>query len=422
MTVELHLGRPIVDTRTWPDVAKVPRGLRAATAAPVAMTLLRRAAERAHVSVDIASDPTRQAGEPAMLIADPDSFARRVGTCGLVGLGESYMAGEWDSPDLVGVLSRLAGVISTAVPAPLQRLRSLHLAPVPADDDPRTSRTACTNVARHYDLSNEFFAGFLDETMTYSAALFDDPTVASWGDLVGGQRRKIDRLLDQAGVGPGTRLLEVGTGWGELAVRAAARGARVHSITLSREQLHVARERVAAAGLADDVDVTLTDYREVTGEYDAVVSVEMIEAVGYDHWATYFQSLRQLLRPGGRVALQAITMPHDRMLASRNTHTWIQKYIFPGGLLPSTEAVVAHAWVAGLQVTERLGFAAHYARTLQLWRQRFDTVGVATLPPGADQVFTRMWHFYLAYAEAGFRSGYLDVEQFTFRADDMARR
>lgn len=422
MTVELHLGRPIVDTHTWPDIAAVPHGLRARTAAPITMALLRRAAARAEVSIEIASGATEHNGRPEMLIADPEGFARRVGTYGLIGLGESYMAGEWDSPDLVGVLTRLARVLATAVPAPLQRLRALHLASIPDDDDPRSTRRARGNVARHYDLSNEFFAGFLDETMTYSAALFDDPVVANWDDLVGAQRRKIDRLLDQAGVGPGTRLLEIGTGWGELAVRAAARGARVRSITLSREQVHLARQRVAAAGLTDEVDVTLTDYREVTGEYDAVVSVEMIEAVGYDHWPTYFQTLRRLLRPGGRVALQAITMPHDRMLASRNTHTWIQKYIFPGGLLPSTETVVAHAWVAGLRVTERLGFAAHYARTLHLWRQRFDTVGVATRPPGADEVFIRMWHFYLAYSEAGFRSGYLDVEQFTFCADDAEQR
>ncbi|NMO01956.1 methyltransferase domain-containing protein [Gordonia sp. TBRC 11910] len=415
MTLELHLRRPVVDDHVWPDIATVPRSLRARAAAPLTMALLRRAAERAHVRVEIATDVAGQIDGPVMLIADPEAFARRVGSCGLIGLGESYMAGEWDSPDLVGVLTRLAGVISTAVPAPLQRLRSIHLPPVPDVDDPRTSHAARSNIARHYDLSNEFFAGFLDDTMTYSAALFDDPDTAGWNDLASAQAAKIDRLLDRAGVGHGTRLLEIGTGWGELAIRAAARGARVHSVTLSGEQLHAARARVAAAGLTDSVDITLTDYRDITGRYDAAVSVEMIEAVGYAHWPTYFGRLAELVRPGGQIALQAITMPHDRMLASRNTYTWIQKYIFPGGLLPSTEAVLAHAWVAGLHVTDRMSLAPHYAATLRLWRRRFGTVGAAALPPGADDVFIRMWNFYLAYSEAGFRSAYLDVEQFAFR-------
>ena len=195
------------------------------------------------------------------------------------------------------------------------------------------------NIAEHYDLSNDLFAEFLDETMTYSSALFDT-LPASSADLPSAQRRKIDRLLDTARVGPGSRVLEIGTGWGELCLRAAARGAHVRSITLSAEQQRLARQRVAAAGLSDRVDIDLCDYRDVDGRYDAVLSVEMIEAVGYRFWPTYFQTLDRLVMPGGRVAIQAITMPHDRMLATRNTYTWIQKYIFPGGLLPSTEAII----------------------------------------------------------------------------------
>ncbi|MFW0791962.1 class I SAM-dependent methyltransferase [Gordonia sp. CPCC 205333] len=417
MTMEFHLRPPVVDTRSWPDVASVPAGVRARVAAPITLSLLRRAADRAGICVEIASGTPSHIDAPTMMIADPDAFARRVGTNGLIGLGESYMAGEWDSPDLVDVLTRLAGIIATSVPRWLQRLRALHLTSPPASDDPAKTNSR-NNIARHYDLSNEFFAGFLDETMTYSAALFHDPDAARWDSLAQAQRQKIDRLLDQAGVTRGTRLLEIGTGWGELAVRAAARGARVHSVTLSSEQLEAARAKVNAAGLADRVDITLTDYRDLTGKYDAVVSVEMIEAVGYAYWPTYFATLRSLVTPGGRIALQAITMPHDRMLASRNTHTWIQKYIFPGGLLPSTQAVVDNAAAVGLRVTDRLSMAPHYAQTLKLWRHRFDTVGVASLPPGGDDVFVRMWHFYLTYSEAGFRSNYLDVEQFTFSVDD----
>jgi cyclopropane-fatty-acyl-phospholipid synthase len=273
---------------------------------------------------------------------------------------------------------------------------------------------ARTNVAEHYDLSNDLFAQFLDETMTYSSALFDT-SQPTWADLADGQRRKVDRLLDSARVGPGSRVLEIGTGWGELCIRAAARGAEVHSITLSAEQQRLAQRRVAEAGLSDRVRIELKDYREVDGRYDAVVSVEMIEAVGYPFWPTYFQALDRLVSPGGRVAIQAITMPHARMLASRNTYTWIQKYIFPGGLIPSVEALVG--------VTERqtrlrtvgmLSLRPHYAETLRLWRERFTDHREAVSALGFDETFHRMWELYLAYSEAGFRSGYLDVYQWTF--------
>ncbi len=242
------------------------------------------------------------------------------------------------------------------MPAPLQRLRAFYVARAP-----RTERNTATNtrdnIARHYDLSNDLFATFLDETLSYSSALFDGdrrpgvavagetveqslPTQpAEWSALAAGQARKIERMLDQAGVTSGSRVLEIGTGWGELAIRAAARGATVLTVTLSSEQQALARERIAAAGFADVVDVELLDYRAVQGEFDAVVSVEMIEAVGHEYWKEYFQTIDRVLAPGGKVAIQAITMPHDRMLATRYTYTWITKYIFPGGFLPSTEAI-----------------------------------------------------------------------------------
>ena len=210
----------------------------------------------------------------------------------------------------------------------------------------------------------------------------------------------------------GTRLLEIGTGWGGLAIRAAARGASVTTVTISVEQALLARERIARAGYADRVDVRLQDYRQVTGEYDAVVSVEMVEAVGWNHWPAYFAALDRLLAPGGKVALQAITMPHDRMLATRDTYTWIVKYIFPGGHLPSVQAVHEQVAATSLRITDELRMGSHYAETLRQWRRTFLDRAPEVAELGFDEVFRRMWSLYLAYSEAGFASGYLDVVQF----------
>jgi cyclopropane-fatty-acyl-phospholipid synthase len=404
------------DSDRWPTATRVPRGPFSAAAGELAHTFLRRAAARLPIrlqypdgSVIGAADPTL----PTMVVHRPDALVRRVGRYGLIGFGESYMAGEWHSNDLAGLLTAFATSVADLIPPALQRLRPLAVVRHPRSmhNSPTQART---NVAEHYDLSNDLFARFLDETMTYSSALFDT-SQPTWADLADGQRRKVDRLLDSARVGPGSRVLEIGTGWGELCIRAASRGAEVHSITLSAEQQRLAQRRVAEAGLSDRVRIELKDYREVDGRYDAVLSVEMIEAVGYPFWPTYFQALDRLVCPGGRVAIQAITMPHDRMLASRNTYTWIQKYIFPGGLIPSVEALVG--------VTERhtrlrtvgmLSLRPHYAETLRLWRERFTDHREAVSALGFDETFHRMWELYLAYSEAGFRSGYLDVYQWTF--------
>jgi cyclopropane-fatty-acyl-phospholipid synthase len=398
-----------------PDLMAPPDCSRTRTA--ITRVLLRRALERLPLRVRFADGTQVGAGGPVVEIHDPAAFHRRIGAQGLIGFGESYMAGEWDAPDLVAALTVLAGNAAHLIPAPLQRLRGLW-APRRPDGQRNTPTGARDNISSHYDLSNDLFALFLDDTLSYSAALFRG-FPATWSVLAAAQHRKIDRLLDLAEVGPGTRLLEIGTGWGELAVRAAERGARVTSLTLSREQRDLARERVRAAGVEERVTIELCDYREATGTYDAVVSVEMIEAVGEEFWPVYFATLDARLVPGGRVALQAITMPHDRMLASRSTFTWIQKYIFPGGLLPSVEAVeeVARAHT-GLRTTRRDGFGAHYAETLRLWRERFTerTDEVAEL--GFDETFRRMWTFYLAYSEAGFRSGYLDVQQYLFTKEE----
>ena len=264
------------------------------------------------------------------------------------------------------------------------------------------------NAAAHYDLSNELFAAFLDSTMTYSAAMFapGDP------DLTRAQLRKIDRVLDDAGVRAGSEVIEIGTGWGSLAVRAAQRGATVTSLTLSIEQAELARRRAADAGVADRVRVLLQDYRDAQGQYDAVVSVEMIEAVGARHWPTYLATLDRLLRPGGRVALQTITMPHQRMLVARHAYSWINKYIFPGGLIPSVKAI--ETCLAGhttLRIAGRRDFGDDYATTLRCWRERFVANRDAVAAAGFDDGFSRAWEYYLGYCEAGFRADYLGVSQ-----------
>ncbi|MEV4888139.1 class I SAM-dependent methyltransferase [Nonomuraea sp. NPDC055795] len=340
----------------------------------------------------------------------PADFFHRVGADGLIGFGESYMAGDWEAADLVGVLTALAGDVDRLVPAPLHRLRRLALprAPLAVRGTPDGARR---NIARHYDLSNELFASFLDESMTYSAAWFADPAAATWADLAPAQHRKIDRLLTQARVGRGTRLLEIGSGWGELAIRAARRGAEVVSITLSKEQARLAGERAHAARLPTPPQFRLCDYREIDGSYDAIVSAEMIEAVGARHWPDYFAVLQRRLAPGGRIALQAITMPHDRMLATLGTHTWVQKHIFPGGMLPSIPAI--ESLLGPLRIVERLSLRENYAHTLRLWRERYTQQRDLITKLGFDETFHRMWRFYLAYSEAGFRSGYLDVWQLT---------
>ena len=432
-----------IDRSRWPDLVTAPSRLKRTVHARVAEQLFRRVAERFPVRVEwpdgrvtggSATDPEA----PTMWLRAPERFFARVGDAALVGFGESYMAGEWDSPDLGAFLAVLAAEMGTLVPEPLQRLRAFYVAHQPRREKNSVANTR-SNISRHYDLSNELFEAFLDETMTYSSALFEAeergiaaqareraaavgaPYDVAWDDLADGQRRKVDRLLDLAGVGEGSRVLEIGTGWGELGIRAAARGATVRSITLSSEQQALARERIAAAGHADRVEVDLLDYRLVEGEYDAVVSVEMIEAVGHQYWGTYFETIDRVLAPGGKVAIQAITMPHDRMLATRDTYTWVHKYIFPGGFLPSTRALVDIARDrTSLRVTDRLSMGQHYAQTLRLWDERFVARAAAVDAMGFDAVFRRMWHFYLEYSRAGFASGYLDVQQIQLQREARA--
>jgi cyclopropane-fatty-acyl-phospholipid synthase len=408
----------VIDPIRWPDVATA-RG--SAPRAEIARLLFGAAVASLPIRVGL-PDGRRlgagRAGAPIMMIRNPGAFFTRLGADGLIGFGESYMAGDWDCADLTGLMTVFAAHVGDLVPTPFQRLRAMAVRRKP-DADEQTKAGARRNIGRHYDLSNEFFGLFLDGTMTYSSALFEtaaDGSPAAAERMLGqAQQRKIERLLDQARVGPGSRLLEVGTGWGELAIQAARRGAVVvRTVTISARQHELAARRVAEAGLADRVSVELRDYRDLSGQYDAICSVEMIEAVGERYWDTYFATLDQLLAPGGRVALQAITMPHDRMMASKRTYTWILKYIFPGGLIPSVTAIEdslsRRTW---LRIAERYDFGPHYAQTLQIWRNRFNTGRDEVLALGFDDVFIRMWLFYLCYAEAGFRAGYLNVSQLT---------
>jgi cyclopropane-fatty-acyl-phospholipid synthase len=376
----------------------------------VARTLMRRVVARTDIRVDF-PDGTRwgRKDAPAMRVRNPEQFFNRIGRDGLIGFGEAYMAGDWDSDEVVAVLTAMARDLGTLVPPALQWLRRWYNERHPATED--NNRTGSRrNIARHYDLSNDMFATFLDETMTYSSALLTAPDE----DLATGQRRKVQRILDHAGVTDGHTVLEIGTGWGELALQAATRGARVTTVTLSNEQANRARERVRAANLSDRVDVRVQDYREVRGRFDAIVSVEMIEAVGERWWPTFFRILDDRLEPGGRVALQAILMPHDRLMASRRSWTWIHKYIFPGGLLLSEQVIddVCDRHTS-LRVVDRLHMGESYAETLRQWRERFTARAKRIDELGFDSTFRKMWTFYLAYCEAGFRAGYLNVAQLT---------
>jgi cyclopropane-fatty-acyl-phospholipid synthase len=416
-----HANVLAIDPARWPDVASVP-GSAARTI--IARVLFTRAASRLPVRIRLPDGQTLGTGSPAaplMVLHHPGALFARLGASGLIGFGESYMAEEWDCADLTGLLTVFASQVAGLVPPLLQRARRLAVRRQPTADD-QTMRGARRNIGRHYDLSNDFFALFLDETMTYSSALFgirSNGMPAAADHLLGqAQRRKIDQILDHADVGYGTRLLEIGTGWGELAIRAAQRGATVRTVTISQQQHDLAAKRIAQAGLAGQVSVELRDYRDVDGEYDAICSVEMIEAVGERYWDTYFATLERLLAPGGKVVLQAITMPHDRMVATRHTYTWILKYIFPGGLIPSVTAIKdSLARCTRLKITQRSDFGAHYAETLKIWRGRVRARLDDVVALGFDEVFIRMWLFYLSYAEAGFRSGYLDVCQLTLERD-----
>ncbi|MGZ8723883.1 MAG: class I SAM-dependent methyltransferase [Aeromicrobium sp.] len=397
-----------IATVGWPAIAHTPK---TPVKARIAKAIVRPAVDRLPVRLSFPDGTlwgSGSSGDPEMHLVRPAAFFSRLGRDTKIGFGEAYMAGDWTAgpgTDLAELLTPFAARMANLVPQPLQRLRRFVDDKMPHNAH-NSIEHAKSNIERHYDLSNDLFATFLDPTMSYSAAWFAEGD----GDLEAAQLRKIDAVLDYAEVGDGTRVLEIGTGWGALAVRAAKRGAKVTTITISQEQAALARERFDQEGV--DVNLQLVDYREVRGEFDAVISVEMIEAVGEEFWPAYFATIDRLLAPGGKVSIQAITMAHHRYLATRHSYGWIQKYIFPGGLIPSLAAIDSSlADHTTLTVTAQRELGQHYARTLRQWRDTFNARWPEINAQGFDETFRRMWEFYLAYCEAGFATSYLNVYQ-----------
>jgi cyclopropane-fatty-acyl-phospholipid synthase len=323
---------------------------------------------------------------------------------GELGGGESFVAGEWSSDDLVGVIRLVLGATGArGLESPLTRLGQLP-ALVRHRRAANTLYGSQRNIHAHYDLGNAFYRLFLDpETMSYSCGLFSLPGPGPARSLADAQRAKLDRLCDLLALSPRDHLLEIGCGWGGMAIHAArTRGCRVTAITVSREQHQLAAARVMAAGLADRVDVQYRDYRELDGSYDKIVSIEMLEAVGYEYLPQYFAIAARRLAPGGRFALQSITMPDARFDAYRRRVDWMQTYIFPGSLIPSLGAIAAAAAPAGLRIERADDIGPDYASTLRMWRDRFVAALPAVTALGFDEPFVRTWLMYLAFSEAAF--------------------
>lgn len=417
---------PISGVESTPERLPVPTGnggnLRIPDApntflAAVATRLLPKLAPLIPVQIAdaiVTGQPRIEPGTPIITINRQKAFYRRLVSAGLIGFCESYQAGDWDTDDLPLLLTGLLGYSDGLVWTAARRTRSYLGRLLP---DENTIAGARQNVSYHYDISNDFFACFLDDSMTYSAALFREDSagrpIAEADLLLEAQQRKIDRLLDLTGVGDGTRLLEIGTGWGYLAIRAAQRGARVRTITISTEQFEYSRRLVMEAGMDHRVAVELRDYRELDGnaeKYDAVISVEMLEAIGEQHWSGYFALLDHVLAPGGRIGLQVMTMRHDRFLAARRRRSWVNRYVLPGFLMPSVPALErAVSGNSSLKVLDRKAFGPHFAATLGLWREKFESQTQTIESLGFDEIFRRTWLFFLAGCEVNFRTGICDL-------------
>ncbi len=333
---------------------------------------------------------------------------------GDIGFAESWIDGSWHTPDLAALL-KLFIANREAVEAVVYGTWFGRLAYRIKHLLNRNSRSGSKkNIHAHYDIGNPFYRLWLDETMNYSSALFS-------GDLdqpmPQAQRAKVRRALDECGLKPGQRLLEIGCGWGALAEAAATDfRARVTGVTLSSEQLAYAQERQRKAGVSERVDLRLQDYRDIADEpFDAVASIEMFEAVGREYWPSFFATLSSKLKPGGRACIQSITIRDDLFERYVAGTDFIQQYIFPGGLLPSPSAFRAEAAKVGLEVVNELAFGADYAETLRRWRADFLRQEGAVLQQGFDARFLRIWEFYLAYCEAAFAAGNTNVMQFTLR-------
>jgi len=328
---------------------------------------------------------------------------------GDIGLAEGYLRGEWDTPDLTAFLAlgalnadALMDTLSTSWIATFIN-RALHSLKA---NTPSGSRK---NIAAHYDLGNDFYRLWLDGGMTYSSALFSDPSE----DMAVAQRRKYLRIIEQLELRPGDRVLEIGCGWGGFAEIAAAEfGCKVVGLTLSVEQASFARKRIAATGLTDSIDIRIEDYRDVQGRFDKIVSIEMLEAVGQENWPTYFDVLKRCLKDDGRAALQFITIANEKFEYYRRNPDFIQRYIFPGGMLPSPKAFEQSIEEADFKITNAFYFGKSYAETLRRWASDFERCWPEIEALGFDTRFRRMWRYYLKYCEVGFDTNQTDVGQF----------
>ncbi|MFL5685282.1 MAG: class I SAM-dependent methyltransferase [Chloroflexota bacterium] len=355
--------------------------------------------------------PEEAALRAEMRIDDPAALTRIL-LDGETGAGEAYMDGLWSSPDLASLL-RLAAREREAlglaagwfrVPGQIGRTIGHRLR--------RNTRAGSRrNIAAHYDLGNDFYRLFLDETLTYSSAVFASPDQS----LEDAQRNKYRLVAAGAGLAAGQHVLEIGTGWGGFALYAAGElGCRVTSITISEQQYELARERVRAAGLEHLVDIQLRDYRDISGVYDAIVSIEMLEAVGAEYFATFFDRCDRALAPGGRLSVQVITFPDAAYERQRRGANWVQTFIFPGGLCPSLAILEAATRDTRFLITDVRDIASHYVRTLQAWRARFMSRLDDVRSLGFDERFIRMWEYYLALSEAGFATGISQDLQIVF--------
>lgn len=337
---------------------------------------------------------------------------------GDIGFGETYIAGDWTTPSLSQLMHVMVcnrNAIEDVIYGQwwgkiLHRMRHLLR---------RNTRSGSRrNVEAHYDIGNSFYRLWLDPGMTYSSALFADPE--GDGDdaqrLEAAQGAKYRRILDRLALSPGASLLEIGCGWGAMAEMAARDGLCVTGVTLSAEQLDFARERVARTGVEHAAELRLQDYRDVQGQFDAIASIEMFEAVGEKFWPAYFATVKRCLKPGARAVVQSITIDERLFEDYRKGSDFIQQYIFPGGMLPSTERFRAAAEAAGLRVTDAFSFGHDYARTLRVWTRNFQARERDIRALGFDTGFLRTWHFYLAYCEAAFRCQNTDVIQFTLES------
>ncbi len=347
----------------------------------------------------------REPGPCATVVLNSPAAARRAGLRSSVGLAQGYMEGDWDTPDLDAVLDLgLANLYDEPSKPSLfdPVTKAWHQL---RDNDEKGSRK---NIAHHYDLGNDFYRLWLDETMTYSSALFD----RDGEELTDAQVRKWDRMLELLQPSAKDHLLEIGCGWGGFAIHAAKEaGCRITGITLSEEQHGWATRSVERAGLDGQVEIRLQDYRRVPETYTGIASIEMFEAVGERWWPVFFNRLRELLSPGGTVAMQTITIEEPRFEDYRRNPDFTQRYIFPGGMLPSPERFAAAANAQGLSVSTPTCFGESYAATLWAWRQRFEQALPQVRDLGFDERFIRMWRYYLAYCRAGFSAGTIDVMQ-----------